>query len=248
MTLRMLSVRSVRGRLGSRRRRTLKTNRRPILESLESRVVMSVVDLTTIGSSGTIGGAVYRQGLTSPEASGSLHSFVQIKRDVTEYGYNTDARPYLDPTLIFGGTEYGRGFNHALRLSSVPIVSIGGHAYLQFSLVVDQKHSAPLLSLDEVQVSLASSGHVQGYTSDGTYHGQASLIYDMHGNSNTWVKLDGNLPSGRDHADMYLDIPLADLPASAFSNAQSLSPASEATGMSISIPTSGTSRSIRGWP
>ena len=219
MSLVTLSTRSARGRFGNRRRRTLKMNRRPKLESLESRVVPSVVDLTTIGSSGTINGAIYRQAMTSPGGSGSLHSFVQIRRDGTEYGYNTDARPYTDPVLRDGGTQTTASFNRALRLSTVPLVAVGGQVYLQFSLEINQKKSAPLLSLDEVQVSLASSGRLQGYTSDGTYRGHASLIYDMDGSSSTWVKLNGNLAPGTGRADMFLDIPFSDLPDSAFSGA-----------------------------
>ena len=128
MSLVTLSTRSARGRFGNRRRRTQKMNRRPKLESLESRVVPSVVDLTTIGSSGTINGAIYRQAMTSPSGSGSLHSFVQIRRDGTEYGYNTDARPYTDPVLRDGGTQTTASFNRALRLSTVPLVAVTGRS------------------------------------------------------------------------------------------------------------------------
>ena len=211
--------RSSRARFDQRRRRALKTNRRPILESLEGRVVPSVVDLTTIGSSGLINGAIYRQGMTSPGGSGSLHSFVRIRRDGTEYGYDTDGRPYIDPVLRDGGTETAAAFDRSLPLNTVPLVSIGGRLYLQFSLEINQRHSAPFLSLDQVQVSLASAGRLQGYTADGTYHGCASLIYDMGGGSRTWVKLNGNLPPGSGRPDMFLDIPLGDLPNSAFSGA-----------------------------
>ena len=119
-------------------------NRRPKLESLEGRVVLSVVDLTTIGSSGTINGAIYRQAMTSPGGSGSLHPFVQIRRDGTEYGYNTDARPYTDPVLRNGGTQTTATFNRALPLSTVPLVAIGGQVYLDFSLEINQKKQRPI--------------------------------------------------------------------------------------------------------
>ncbi len=108
----------------------------------------------------------------------------------------------------------------------MPIVSIGGQAYLDFALDINQVGSGALLSLDEVQISLASSGTIQGYTSNGTYGGQASLIYDMGGSSSTWVKLNANIAPGSGGTDMFMDIPLADLPDSAFSGANRTLPLS----------------------
>src|SRR5262245_58112589 len=77
-------VRSPRGRLRSGRWRTLGRNSRPRLESLEDRVVPSVVDLTTLGSSGTINGAIYRQGQVAPSGTGNIQSFIRIQRSGTE--------------------------------------------------------------------------------------------------------------------------------------------------------------------
>jgi Bacterial Ig-like domain (group 3) len=193
--------------------------RRPNLEWLEDRVLLSVVDLTTAGSSGTINGAIYRQRTVSPAGSGNLSSFIRIHQTGTEFGYNTDARPYTDPVLLNGGTDTTATFNRSVALSTVPIVAIGGQAYLDFALDINQTGSSPLISLDEVQISLASSPTLQGYTSNGTYGGQASLAYDMGGSSSTWVKLNGNLSPGSGGSDMFMDIPLSDLPDSAFSGA-----------------------------
>ena len=226
-------------------RTALRANRRrPNLEWLEHRVLLSVVDLTTVGSSGTINGAVYRQGTVTPAGSGNLSSFVRIQQTGTEYGYNTGARPYTDPVLLNGGTDTTATFNRSVALSTVPIIAIGGQAYLDFALDINQIGSAPLLSLDEVQISLASSGTLQGYTSNGTYGGQATLVYDMGGNSSTWVKLNRNLSSGSGGSDMYMDIPLSDLPDTASAGPTAPS-RSRAEPTSISIPTSVHRTSIR---
>ncbi len=219
MSVSALAARPSRLRRNRRALHSQKTARRPRLEALENRALLSVVNLTTVGSSGTISGAIFRQGLTQPAGSGTLESFVRIDRAGTEFGYDTDARPYVDRVLRDGGTSTNPLFSHALPLDDVPIVSIGGQAYLQFSLEVNQQSFNPLLSLDEVQVSLSSSSRLQGYTPDGTYGGRATLVYDMGGNNNTFVKLNGNLPSGIGGSDMYLDVPLAKIPDTAFSGA-----------------------------
>ncbi len=73
----MSTIRYASRRFDHRRCSESKANRRrPKLEFLEDRIVLSVVDLTSVGSSGTINGAIYRQGVTSPAGSGSMSSFV----------------------------------------------------------------------------------------------------------------------------------------------------------------------------
>ncbi len=121
--------------------------------------------------------------------------------------------------LLNGGVDNTANYNRALPLNTIPLVAINGQVYLDFANDLNQNNSRPLLSLDEVQISLASSGSLQGYTADGTYGGAASLVYDMGGNSGTWVKLNSNLSSGSSAAEMHLDVPLSDLPDSAFSGA-----------------------------
>src|SRR4051812_31186571 len=71
---------------------------RPCLEALEDRCVPSAatVDLTTAGSNGSIGGAIFQEGSTQPAGSGVIHSFVRIHAlggAPAEQGYNTGARP-----------------------------------------------------------------------------------------------------------------------------------------------------------
>src|SRR4051794_14745454 len=108
MTHPTIDIRRERHTRHRRTQRSPQANRRRrwSLESLEDRVVLSMVDLTQVGLSGTITqngvAAVYRQGQTQPSGSGNIQSFVRIQQDGQEQGYNTDARggpgsSYADP-------------------------------------------------------------------------------------------------------------------------------------------------------
>jgi hypothetical protein len=224
---------SSRALFDDRRRGTLKANRRrrPILESLEGRVLLSMVDLTLANSSGTINGADYRQGLVQPAGSGNIQSFVRLGRTGTEQGYNTDARggpgsSYADSAQM--GTDTTASFDHSLPLNQVPIITVNGQAVLDFVLDINQQNSSPFLSLDEIQLSVSTSNTLGStgppssnyYTADGTYGGNATLVYDQNpgGGRSNWVALNAGPSSGAGGADMFLDVPLSDLPASAFSS------------------------------
>ena len=125
-------------------------------------------------------------------------------------------------------------FDHSLLLSAVPIVSVNGSLYREFILNINQNNNLPLLSLDEVQVSLSSSPTLGDssstyYSSDGTYNHNATLVYDMNnpGGGSNWVKLNGALSQGSGKADMFLDIPLGDFTGT---------PASTSTSIPTSAP------------
>ncbi|WP_165067187.1 Ig-like domain-containing protein [Paludisphaera rhizosphaerae] len=149
------------------------------------------LDLTTLGSSGVINGAIYRQGETQPAGSGELDSFVRVQNSPQEQGFNTDGTPQFD-------TKSG-AFTHSLTLSAVPLVSIDGKVYREFVLDINQEKNEPLLSLDQVQIFLGAAGNLTSYPNLGT------LIYDS-GEEN-WVKLNYSLAPGSGGADMYLDVP-----------------------------------------
>lgn len=203
--------------LGDRCRGKRVGHRRPDLEALEDRVVLSMLDLTTASSSGAINLAIYRQGFTAPAGSGNIQSFVRMSQSGTEYGYNTDARPYVDPVLLNGvGTT--ATFNRSLPLDDVPLVSIGDQVYLDFVLDINQLNSSPFVSLDQVQIYLENSGSMQGTAANPFPAGFGTPIYDMNpgGGSSNWVALNADLSSGSGGADMYLYIPLSSLPDSAF--------------------------------
>jgi hypothetical protein len=178
---------------------------RPALEALEERAVPSAtVDLTTAGAKGTINGALFSQTDVQPTGCGVIHDFLRIQAhgSSVEQGYNTDARP-----LQFD-EKTDHTFTHAIQLSDVPVVLINGVAYREFLLGVNQSHSAPLLSLDKLQIFLGGRGDLTGYdTASGTLAGLAS-VYDMNaGGGNNWVALNAALTHGNGSGDMYLYVP-----------------------------------------
>jgi len=171
-----------------------------------------MVDLTASGSgTGTINGAVFNNVTRTGSGSGILDSFVRIhSNDPTEQGYNTDHRPL----------EYDENnsstFTHALSLSAVPIVDLGGTLYREFLLDINEdeakKSEDYLLSLDTIEIYLAGSGSLTGHP---TFGGQATLIYNLiPGSQDNWILLDASMSTGSGTADMYAYIPnaLFDLP------------------------------------
>ena len=177
---------------------------RPRREALEDRYVPSgtPLDLTTAGAQGTIGGAIFQQGSTQPAGSGVIHSFVRIHARggaAQEQGYNTDARP-----LQFDENT-SPTFTRNLQLSELPMVDVGGISYRTFLLGVNQKHSQPLISLDELRLYSSNSPNLTGY--DQTTNQLAGLnpVYDM--GAGNWVKLDASLTHGNGSGDMLLYVP-----------------------------------------
>src|SRR5262249_17212526 len=141
-----------------RRRRSRANGRlsrpRLLLEPLESRIVPTVLDLTTMGASGTINGAILSQFGQGSSGSGTFNSFVRVSKNQSiEQGYSTDFRP-----VQFDETS---SFTHAIQLKSVPVV-IGsdGQAYYQFVLDINQLSSSPLLSLDQLRLYVTDSATV----------------------------------------------------------------------------------------
>src|SRR5262245_14920052 len=116
-----------------------KFNRLLQVETLEDRVVPAgtALDLTTLGSSGHLGDAVFAQTNVHPAGSGAIHSFLRLhghghKDGGVEQGYNTDARPL----------EFNEKKDHqhtrSLNLDDVGTVNIGGTVYREFLLDINE--------------------------------------------------------------------------------------------------------------
>ena len=156
------------------------------------------LDLTSLGADGFINGAYFLQIDHSSTGTGVIDSFVRLQANGTERGYNTDGTREYD--------EKGGGFTRSLLLGEVPIVNIGGIDYREFLLDINQDKSAnpSLLSLDTIKIYLSPTGSptVPAYPG-----GLGTLIYDMDGPFDQWIKLDYALNSGSGAGDMFAYIP-----------------------------------------
>lgn len=118
-----------------------------------------------------------------------------------EQGYNTDARPL----------QYDENnspvFTRSLPLSEVPVVVHNGIAYREFLLDINQKASAPLLSLDELRLYVGNAPNLHGY--DPKTHQLAGLepAYDLDAGGDHYVLLNARLSHGSGSGDMILDVP-----------------------------------------
>jgi uncharacterized repeat protein (TIGR01451 family) len=208
-----------------RRRKSLPARLRVRLrpEELEDRTVPTILNLTgtpppplpTPPTEGFINGALFRVGSTQPGGSGVVQPFLRVTNqgnNTTEQGYNTNSRPVgsnaTDPILadIAGNTaQYCR----AIAANAPPIVNIGGVAYREFSLGINQSNNSPI-SLDSLQIFLGTAPNLTstGFDSSGQLTGLGTLVYNMavgpDGPSTVLMKGSGNA------LDYRVDIPVSD--------------------------------------
>lgn len=151
-----------------------------------------VVDLTTLGSSGSANGALFYQFDEIPTGTGIIDSFLRIQGFGEQHGYNTD-----------GTVEYDTmsSFTHSIQMSDIPTVDIGGTLYRELMLDINQ-NGENILSVDEIRIALWDTGNLSGYSSI-----FASPIWDLDSAGDNWVKLDDTLNTGSGHGDMLALIP-----------------------------------------
>src|ERR1043165_3216547 len=129
------------------------------------------LDLTDPNTSGTINGAVFMTGALQAAGSGNnaFNAFLQIQRNGTEQGYNTDANHQFDE-----GSSHVH--NHSVLLADVPIVfgdgsngTIEGVAYREFLLDLNEPNGGlkPFISLDKLQIWQEESGSLTNFTAGG---------------------------------------------------------------------------------
>jgi hypothetical protein len=172
--------------------------------AMASNAEATVLDLTTAGSSGTINGADFSTTITQPTGSGVIHSFVRLgdaakKTGAVIEGYNTDNRP-----LQFDENNSST-FTRSLVLADMQTVNRGGVDYYQFLLDINQEASAPLLSLDELEIYQSNSATLNGYNA-GTKtfsSGGSNLVYDLDGAGDSTIELNYVLNSGSGSGDMF---------------------------------------------
>jgi hypothetical protein len=117
--------------------------------------------LETVGASGT----------------GNFNTFSRLQANGSEQGFNTDAQ---NPAL----NEKASIHTHSLTLNSLQTVDATGHAattgtlYYEFKLDINEKASAPYLSLDALHIMQASGGSLNSLAAiqaDAQYHS----VYDL---------------------------------------------------------------------
>ena len=154
-----------------------------------------VYDLTYTGAVETVNGAIYMQWTdTEPMGSGRINSFVGIMGQDTQHGYNTTGALEFD-------TKTGA---KALLLSEIPIVTFGVTDYREFWLDINQNSQHNILSLDKLQIHMASVGDLTGYLTNPAFD---TPIYDLDAGGDNYVKLDYELNPGSGKGDMLLFVP-----------------------------------------
>src|SRR4051794_14273462 len=125
----------------ARRRNRTYSRKRMAVEQLEDRTVPAVIDLTTVGSqgtvnNGTVNNVIFSQGSLSGTGTGNIDSFVRLSTNTPqEKGYNTDARP----------TQFDENssasFTKAIKIGYVPTEVINGVRYRRILLDTNQNNS-----------------------------------------------------------------------------------------------------------
>ncbi len=158
-------------------------------------------DMTTPGSTVTIGAGLFETVDLRSTGTGTINSFVRIQRNGVEQGYNTSARP------VAFNENTSATFTHDLQLGDVGLRTIGAITYLEFLLDINQNSGGDneFISLDEVRV----------YTSAGNGHNSSDLAtlgtlrYAMDTMADNWLKLDYSLNAGSGSGDLRFFLPVS---------------------------------------
>lgn len=164
----------------------------------------TMYDLTSPGATVTINGAIFQQGDVQSSGTGQFNSFLRIRANGTEYGYNTDQFPH-PPLDIQPGPQW----THSVLLSAVPMFTINGVTYYQFMLDINQDQNKPdnLLSLDVLQFYTGTTPSPQCCPPGGDF---GAARYNLDAGTNNYILLDSSLSNGSGSSDMFAYIPTAD--------------------------------------
>lgn len=195
--------------------RLLRANSKLFIVSLSAGVVTilavspvsaAVINLTTVGSSGTINSAIYEQAGPQSTGTGTINTFVQQSpsgNGTNSHAYNTTANNILD-------NKSSDNFNHSIALSAVPIVVRGNTFYREFLLDTNESSGGgeEFLSLDDVQIFVGGTANSSAPTfTSGVLNHDGTLVYRMDAGGDNWVALNYALNSGSGSGDMFLLVP-----------------------------------------
>lgn len=174
------------------------------MERCEDRLLMSGVDLTLAGAAqGGANDAIFARADDQPTGTGVINAFLGVNANGkdSEKGYNTAGALEFD---TMGGAH-----TRALTLGEVSTIDIGGRMYREFMLDVDQEASAPLLTLESLQIWMASQNDFTDYATWPTASGPAKVYdLDVGPDGDSWVLMDYNLAhSGNGQGNVIAYIP-----------------------------------------
>lgn len=186
--------------------------------ALGPRASAVIVDLTTAGSSGSANGAFFQQITPQSTGTGVIDPFLRIQANGTEHGFNNNVNKFTLDDVAKGGQTY----NHDIQLSHVPVVTLGGKAYYQFLLDINQNsaNSIPpgnLLSMHEMEIWLKSTpittlSNPKGVYSDLSGSGAVkSYDLDLGADGDSVVELNYDLNPGSGAGDMFAYVPVSAL-------------------------------------
>jgi len=171
------------------------------------------IDLTVAANQGVLvsvgNGAYVTTTTTQPTGSGYIDSFVRIStNDQCEQGYNTSYRP------VQFDENTSPTFTRDLATSITQDVLIGGVAYKEFLLDINQQAANPLLSLEQIEIwnmnQTAAHGFTPGQTTDAFSSSSTDVrVWSLDQTANQYISLNYNLNSGSGSGDMLLFVPSA---------------------------------------
>lgn len=170
----------------------------------------SVCDMTGLGVTCELNGAIFTNMNPQPTGTGNIDPFVQITpggSTPTAHAYNTTDNGTLD-------VGAPNNWNHELTLAEVPtaactVGNVETTCYV-FSLDINQHGSDPLLSLDDVQIFTSDDPNqsVESFTA-GVINLDGTLAYHLDAGGNNEVVMNYNLNSGSGSGDMNLFVPVS---------------------------------------
>ena len=159
-----------------------------------------MIDLTTVGASGSVNGAIFSQATFEfATGTGLFEPFVHLQGKGIQQGYNTSGTVEWDTKSV--------PWTRSIQLGQVPIVG----DYYEFRLDINENKACEnrFLSLDEIKIHIVSEaigGGLTGYDTNPDFGLPAWQLGD--GN---WIKLDYALNPGSGNGDMIALIPVSAL-------------------------------------
>ena len=173
---------------------------------------LTPLDCRTAGvctfAAGDYAGARWETVNVGSTGTGVINSFVRVQGDGIIDGHNTNG--------ALSNDELAGTWTHAIQLSSIPLLNIGGSLYYEFLLDINQNngHNDEWLALNNVQICLAANAEGPLLTqANGCPSGPPN--YNMGAlsgvASNEYLILNSNLNDGSGSGDLFMYIPMSTL-------------------------------------